>query len=244
MCTVSYIPNSEDTFILTSNRDERSNRITRPPSAATIGNVTVFFPKDEEAGGTWIAAGDNGRICCLLNGAFKKHKRKPFYVKSRGKLLLETFEYENIYDFFQNSSLHDIEAFTLIVSDVIETQKLFEFRWNEKKKYLKEIDAYAPHIWSSATLYNENTRKLRAKWFKKWLENKIDINKENIMEFHSFPHSNDPKNDLIMEREGGLKTVSITQIEFNKDSFNMHYHDLLKEKKSSLIKGIKQNCYV
>ena len=71
MCTVSFIPVSNEHIILTSNRDERVNRATLPPVAEVVEDTTVFFPKDEEAGGTWFAAGDNGRVCCLLNGAFK-----------------------------------------------------------------------------------------------------------------------------------------------------------------------------
>jgi len=243
MCTVSYIPIKVEQFILTSNRDERIARPTLSPVAEIIGNTTVFFPKDQQAGGTWIAAGDNGRICCLLNGAFKKHKRKVSYAKSRGKILLEAFEHENIRDFLLHSALDEVEPFTLIVSDIKPEHKLREFRWDAEQKHTRELDVVKPHIWSSATLYSKKIRKQRENWFGSWLKSQTHFDRENIMDFHSFPHGNDPENDVVMERTNGLKTVSITQVEVYPDSFNMHYHDLLKDQKTSLTKGIKRNSY-
>lgn len=243
MCTVTYIPIEPGKFILTSNRDERLFRPTSSPIAESIGDTTVFFPRDEKAGGTWIAAGDNGRVCCLLNGAFEKHKRKSHYSKSRGKIILESFEHDSLPIFFHSVYLNEVEPFTLIVSDNTHELKLYEFRWDGSKKHLKELDVLSPQIWSSATLYSKQIREDRETWFNTWLKAKAQIECDNIMSFHSFPHGSDPENDLIMERADGLKTVSITQIEFSTDSFNMLYYDLLKEQRSSLTKGIKRNCY-
>ena len=105
------MPLNRDQFILTSNRDEWIARPTLSPLTEVIGDTKVMFPKDLEAGGTWIAAGDNGRICCLLNGAYVSHERKSSYAKSRGKLALETFEHQDIYDFFNYSNLEEVEPF-------------------------------------------------------------------------------------------------------------------------------------
>ena len=99
MCTVSFIPLGNNEFYLTSNRDEWNLRPTLAPVTEIIAGQEVTFPKDETAGGTWIAAGENGRVCCLLNGAFERHERKLPYGLSRGKVILMAFEYENVADF-------------------------------------------------------------------------------------------------------------------------------------------------
>ena len=65
-----------------------------------------------------------------------------------------------------------------------------------------------------------------------------------ILKFHSSTHGEDPANDVVMERENGLRTVSITQVELNHGALNMHYHDLLKNQKISFTNKIKQNAYV
>ena len=49
MCTVSFIPLSNEDFILTSNRDESPNRKTLTPQKYEINNVQLLFPKDEVA---------------------------------------------------------------------------------------------------------------------------------------------------------------------------------------------------
>ncbi len=240
MCTVTYIPTEAGKFILTSNRDERIIRSTLPPQTETINNTMVLFPKDEKAGGTWIAAGDNGRVCCLLNGAFEKHEKLLNYAKSRGKIILEAFEYDNLINFFETVLLTDVEPFTLIVVD---NNKLYEFRWDGNKKHLKNLDVLNPQIWSSATLYSKQIRKKRENWLNTWLNNQTQLDSNSVMNFHSFSHGNDNENDVIMERKNGLKTVSITQIEFNINNFKMHYHDLLKKEKSLLLKEIKTSNY-
>src|SRR4051812_22764348 len=73
MCTVTYLPLKEG-FIITSNRDERLVR--KPADAPQIIsglNTRILFPRDGEAGGTWIATSENNRTVCLLNGAFVPH---------------------------------------------------------------------------------------------------------------------------------------------------------------------------
>lgn len=54
MCTVTYIPQENNNFILTSNRDEAYGRKTLAPSFYTIDGVKMLFPKDAVAGGSWI----------------------------------------------------------------------------------------------------------------------------------------------------------------------------------------------
>ncbi len=74
MCTVTFIGSKENEFILTSNRDEKILRETERPSIYRINSREVAFPKDKLAGGTWIAMGGSGVVCCLLNGAFELHE--------------------------------------------------------------------------------------------------------------------------------------------------------------------------
>ena len=83
MCTVTFLPLQNNNFILTSNRDEQRIRETIPPKKYKENGVDLFFPKDKIAGGTWIGTSSNKRLVCVLNGAFKKHKRKDYYKKSR-----------------------------------------------------------------------------------------------------------------------------------------------------------------
>jgi len=84
MCTVSFIPVGGKLFI-SSNRDEkRSRKIALPPAQYEYNELKFVFPKDADAGGTWIAVKENGDAAVLLNGAFINHIAEPPYRKSRG----------------------------------------------------------------------------------------------------------------------------------------------------------------
>lgn len=115
MCTVSYIPQKSDSgFVLTSNRDEVSFRPTKAPEIYKTGDTKICFPKDEKAGGSWLAANDKGRVCCLLNGAFVAHQKKPVYVQSRGKILIELASSSlPPIIFYEKKNLEEVEPFTI-----------------------------------------------------------------------------------------------------------------------------------
>ncbi len=234
MCTVTYIPpTNTDGFILTSNRDEKSFRPTIPPQIYQVNGMNVCFPKDEQAGGSWIASNDRGRLCCLLNGAFVAHQKKPRYAQSRGTVLIELASSAlTPADFFQVKNLRNVEPFTIITLEIRSgsISHLSEFIWDGHGKHLRNLPQNEPAIWSSVTLYDEEHRKLRRQWFKRLLANQNGtISPEQIFDFHSGSHTNDSEIDVVMEREGGLKTVSITQVVPEKGKFRMAYYDLQQQ---------------
>jgi uncharacterized protein with NRDE domain len=229
MCTVTYIPINEEHSVLTSNRDERTSRPTLHPVTEIVGSTEVTFPKDLEAGGTWIAMGNNKRVCCLLNGAFKLHERKPPYKKSRGKVVLEAFQHKSIEDFLQLCKLEEVEPFTLVIFDGnSEKNRLLELRWDATEKHISELNPQKPYIWLSATLYNEETKKFRGDLFENWLAKNKEITPDSAFTFHS------EKDNLFTNNKHGLKTVSTTQIKLQSNEFSMKYFDVLQDKTSSL----------
>ena len=103
MCTVTYLPQGNDHFLLTSNRDEMPSRSPRSITVSEFAGQKLAFPRDEMAGGTWLAVSDHNRLACLLNGAFERHDRNPPYRMSRGVMVLEYFTYRDTADFLQCS---------------------------------------------------------------------------------------------------------------------------------------------
>lgn len=221
MCTVSYVPTGDHNFILTSNRDENPERITHFPgekSTIVVSN-TIVCPKDSKAGGTWIAMSENGRVACLLNGAFVKHKHEPPYRLSRGLILLDYFSYGSAGEFANMVALNEIENFTLVM---VENSRLFELRWDGSQKYFVELDATKPYLWSSCTLYDDSTAEAKYVKFINWISLNPQLHPQAMAHFHGF---NNPEG-FILDRPL-VKTVSITTISKSSSSFEMCYHDLL-----------------
>lgn len=236
MCTVTYIPPSENQgFILTTNRDEKVFRKTKAPEIYRINGIDVCFPKDVEKGGSWIAANNQGRLCCLLNGAFITHQKQTFHKQSRGKVLIEMTGFKgNALDYFNEKNLFDVEPFTVILIEHKKNKvlKMIEFIWDGEQKHISKLNPEKPGIWSSVTLYSDKDRNQRKNWFDQFLkENKTIVDPKMIDAFHSDYHTADQTLNLLMQREGGLKTVSITQVVPVENGFNMKYIDLLNSTK-------------
>jgi hypothetical protein len=223
MCTVSFIP-VKDKFFLTSNRDEKELRKAAFPPAIYWGNGSgLLYPKDAEAGGTWISLQQNGNAAVLLNGAFTKHIAQPPYRLSRGVIFLDIIGAARPCFAFTKINLHNIEPFTIII---FEDNCLFECRWDGVQKYCKQLKNYRPYIWSSATLYEPEVVLKRENWFLQWLNKNPHPTQEDILHFHQFTGDGDTNNDLLMNRDGKMLTVSVTGIELDKYSGRMQYTDL------------------
>lgn len=238
MCTVTFFPNGENGFILTSNRDEGVLRAQAlPPKRYSIGNNVIVFPKDTAANGTWIATGSNNFTLCLLNGAFEKHQHQPPYRKSRGIMLLDFYDYASISDFISNYSFHNIEPFTLLIIHSESALVLVELRWDGKQIYYAEKKVNEAHIWSSATLYKAEIRKEREQWFEEWKINNINPQVDDLLHFHNFAGKGNKHTDVLMNLDNKVFTVSITSISKINNSSSIYYRDLLsgEEKKCRIF---------
>lgn len=223
MCTVTYLP-LKNGFILTSNRDERLLRKpSTPPEIQVINGVSVLFPRDTEANGTWMATAQNGRSVCLLNGAFEPHRHNPPYSKSRGLVVLDLFKSNTAEAFNAEYNLEGIEPFTMVI---VENGTLYELRWDGKQKYFKELNPQMPHIYSSATLYTKPVIAMREKWFTDWLIKHNTYLVNEILSFHLFAGEGDAATQIHMSRAGIVQTVSVTSIVVDGEMHNMYYADL------------------
>lgn len=224
MCTVTYIPTTNG-CIITSNRDEKMAReYAIAPKSYVINGRKLIFPKDQKAGGTWIAHTDN-KVVVLLNGAQEKHISKPSYRKSRGLIVVEITSANNSLELWNSIDLTDIEPFTIVL---FEENKLYQLQWNNINKSNTELDIKENHIWSSSTLYTKEMKEKRAKWFTNFMLNNRNPSPKDILSFHRFTESENNEFGLQINRNNLLKTISITQCVVSNDKTTIFYLDLLK----------------
>ena len=236
MCTLTYLPTKKG-FLFSSSRDEVNSRQPAVfPRFENIAESQLLMPSDPQGGGTWIIVTNEGQAACLLNGAHKNHKRKPPYRKSRGMVLLESFDYQKIDDFIKEYDFSGIEPFTLvrIQNDQLDGQGIFEIRWDGKEIEQIQTDASKPQLWSSVTLYSEPMRKKRIAWFEEWLTKKPSISIANVRNFHLHGGQGDASVNFKMSRGGGLQTISLTCIRVNTELAEMDYQDLLTDQREKV----------
>ena len=224
MCTVTFVPTSHDTFILTTNRDEAPSRSTKVLTTTNLSGRQIVFPKDARAGGTWVAASDLHQVICMLNGAFENHKRHPPYRRSRGLMALDYFSFKKTTHFFKQYAFVGMEPFTMIIYD---RGQLWEVRWDEIQLHTQELSTTVPHIWASATLYGAEAQANRKKWFAAWQQQYTAPNLEAVLDFHRNAGNGDIENDVVMNRENLVRTVSMTSIVKGAQMLSMRYDDLM-----------------
>lgn len=192
---------------------------------------TLYYPEDLEAHGSWIAFSDNGIAACLLNGGNKSYIRKGSYRKSRGLVVLESFNFSSGKEFHQHYNFTGIEPFTLLIK---RPEEFFKIIHNEDETLIESLNPRQRNIWSSTTLYTDEVRAKRRKWFEDWLAQNPKLSPENIQAFHSNAGDGDLENDLVMSRWGMLKTLSITQISLEDDKASLVYRDFIHNSADSL----------
>jgi hypothetical protein len=108
--------------------------------------------------------------------------------------------------------------------------KLYECRWDGENKWVSTINSRVAHFWSSATLYDRMAAGKRRNWFELWRQSGAQITIRSIMDFHRYGGYGDPKDSLVMDREGTVKTVSITNLHVQSQQMTMTYHDLVGDR--------------
>jgi len=229
MCTITYLPVGNKIF-LTSNRDEQ---VLRQPASQPVAqhfeHGRILFPRDGKAGGTWIGLHNNGNAMVLMNGAFERHIPSPPYRESRGLIFLEIFDSENPVTQFDIVNLSGIEPFSLVLHM---PGSLWEMRWDGNEKYIGLKSTDRPQIWSSATLYDKEVIEKREHWFNEWLQHTETFNVASVMQFHELGGEGNKRIDLMMNRDGILRTVSITCMELCPEKSVMHYKDMITGQRS------------
>ena len=235
MCTVTFLPTVENNFILTSSRDEHKERkLALAPRKYNVNGQSVFFPKDTQAGGTWIATSNNHFTLCLLNGAFQKHTPTGSYKLSRGLVLLDFFQFNNIEAFSSQYDFLGIEPFTLLIIDSSAGLQVHELIWDGIKLHQSQKDETKPSIWSSVTLYNAEVIAQREEWFKIWLAENKNYGLDQIRQFHQVGGTGNKTNDVLMSREDRMLTVSITSIRQSTEGIYMQYKDVQENKEVNI----------
>ncbi len=223
MCTVTYIPSSTG-FYLTSNRDEKKIRLkAEVPRWYSFASGQILFPKDGTAGGTWMALHQNGNAMVLLNGGFVNHHPAPSYRKSRGLIFLDIFDHPQPIAAFEQINLQKIEPFTLVI---VQQNFLFEAVWDGDEKVITECDSTKSRIWSSATLYSGEVVARRKEWFDAFIKNNGTVDANHILNFHHFAGDGDKTNDVLMNRNDEMFTVSISLLHRYKTESHFQYFDL------------------
>lgn len=252
MCTITYLPLSSDSFILTQNRDESPRRAAAIfPGREKRRERQLLFPKDPEGGGSWIATDEKSRLVCIMNGAIGQHQPSPPYRMSRGQVLLDAAAAPSVQEFINHYPLEGIEPFTILFFELAARQQIRELKWDSHQKHLNSYGPAQPHIWSAPQLYTPEQHRLRKEWFEQWLAgmpgsdpsvagNPVAgmpvITPEEALKFHMYGGDGNPEHSLLLNRNELVKTTSITQAIVKGGSIELRYRPLTGNQQSENLR--------
>ena len=208
-----------------SNRDESTmRRRASLPVVREAGGLLLLTPIDQEKGGSWVGLRQDGESRILLNGAFGRHERLPNYTKSRGLVLLESFQYDGLETFHERSHLAGIEPFTIVA---LRGDRVAEMRWDGESSRFSLFDPEKPAHWSSATLYEPALQGVLDSKFKAWLDQTRSASVRSLAAF--MDHQSYGSR---MQRAGQtplptLQTISASITVVQQDFAEFHYFDHL-----------------
>lgn len=213
MCCLTIYKTKDDKLVITHNRDEQISRQLSASEVrpATINGKIVWMPKDVQSNGTWIAT-DGQMVAAILNGFKKNHVKKTTYRASRGGIIPAFFGLNGLDDFILNFNPSGYEPFTLILFDGIE--RLVEYGWDERKKYVTELDQNAAVLYSSCTLYDFSVSSSRAALFSDFILQ--ERNENDIWNLHA-AKGKDHNKFLNVDYNDEIGTVALSQIVLRKE---------------------------
>ena len=237
MCTLTYFPLNSEEYILTSNRDESAARgAALLPQKFYIEEKIVIAPKDPLGGGSWIAMSNKGTSACLLNGAFGRHIPNPPYRQSRGLVLMDSFNFDDIENFMVHYDLDGIEPFTLVIVNADPHLKISEIKWDGHSSYFKRFDPVVPAIWSSPMMYPPDVAQKSEVNFLTFLQkNSNNITEEKLYEFNLSERYELKMEAHKMEKIPILGTLSITSIIQSHQGNRLIYRELKSDIRCEII---------
>lgn len=214
MCIASIVklPNCD---VFTFSRDENTRRAFAQPSFIKPG---IFAPKDLEAGGTWIGT-NRKSVMSLQNGGKNPHKRELPYELSRGQILLNLLEFNNLENIRQLINNHKTEPFTISIHRTGQLEKEL-ITWDGQQLEVEIIPHQNKWLNCSSTLYNDALKER----FVSDLKNAIFYTPEEVCDFHLQRIIGSELNPLTQPG-----TSSITQFVLNGEYCSCRFIDLLEK---------------
>jgi hypothetical protein len=227
MCTITFFPKDEHSYIISMNRDElKSRKKALPPRAGSKNRMSFIRPIDGNKGGTWIAVNEKHLSLSIMNWYQAYHKQSDGNnFETRGKIIHELIDKPDLSTCDQKIrelNLQNYQPFRLIG---VQTNPMTIKRWHWDGENLQLFDdPVEPQIWISAGIEYEKVYNSRKSVFKDFVDNKNIVSLENVKDLHASEYPERGIYSISMWSDMA-QTVSNTIIVTQPDSIKMHYLD-------------------
>lgn len=215
MCTVSWEWTHPELTIYFSRDERRTRQPGLPPEIFKDRAHSVLCPTDQDKGGTWFAANDQGVVFGLLND-YHSEQNVTSSERSRGLLVKDLAAETGRSDIFSQVedtvSRHRYPPFTLLAWHQGEVNL-----WNYREGTLSLSSDATPPITSSSW----ETDRVET-WRKEFYQQRVTHGNWNRERFHRHEIPGDEASSICMTRPDS-RTVSLTICKVSANEVSMVY---------------------
>ncbi|MBY0565999.1 MAG: NRDE family protein [Hyphomonadaceae bacterium] len=215
MCTLT-IWREEHHLTVTMNRDDAQARRESPPEMRAGTPHAVIAPRDEQAGGSWIAGNEYGLISCLLN----RYDPAPQGRSSRGEIVLRAMDAATARDaaLAFSPAPGEYSPFTCLLLD---RDHSVHMDWNGAQMTRQILDLQPLEMLTSSSWQEDEVRAKRRNLFSAILAGPQSI-ADKIAAFHCYSESGSEMWTPMMQRPLS-HTKSITRVSVTANAVAMSY---------------------
>ncbi len=224
MCTLSVLP-SNGSLLITMNRDESRFRPESGVNTQEFNGLTMVFPTDSEAGGTWFGFNSMGVSLALLNRYQDSSKQG---MKTRGAIIPECLALGNwqaVSDHIKELDCDSYNPFDLWAFSLTQYAQL---SWNGQTATVTMGEIKDPIMHTSSSVDTDEIIEHRISKFNQ-CEKKPDSMLRN---FHLFKEPGHGSRSVMMER---VKTHTKSVVQLCMNNTGLHFRYVNEEKVPTLI---------
>ncbi len=231
MCTTALQSIRAGQLVLACNRDELGTRQpAHPPTVHEFKNgLAAIFPRDRDAGGSWVGVNTSGIAVSLLNNYAADVRPLPLHPKSRGVIVPQMLQCRNLVEVEAGiESLRDdlerFRPFWLIVAEVPNDGPARAVRATWDGEVLTCEPIRMPMAQFSSSFEHERVEQSRRAQVESLLKSPTEWTAETTDTIFGSHLPTRGAASVCMHRDDG-STVSHTRIEINGEDIRMTYHD-------------------
>ena len=225
MCTITFFPKNEHSYIISMNRDElKSRKKAFPPRTDSKNGMSFMRPIDGNKGGTWIAVNDKLMSLSIMNWYQAYHKQMDGEeFETRGQIIHELIDKPDLSTCDQKLRKLDLQKYQPFRLIGVQTDPMILKRWHWDGEKLQLFDEPVERqIWISAGLEYEKVYESRKSVFNNFLDNKSIVSLKDVKDLHASEYPGRSKYSISMWSDIA-RTVSNTIIVTHPDTIEMHY---------------------
>lgn len=240
MCTLTFIPEKKNEFLLAMNRDESRDRPRAcAPAVFNREGIHVVHPF-EPSGGTWVATNSYGNSFALLNWYSVKSSIAPETARSRGFQVRDVSIARSPAECEEKLNAGMLEK-TLpfrMVGFFLNQQDIVEWRWDGQKLENLEF-GWEQNMWASSGFDEVGAQRKRRIALENLEHPQNATTTQFLRKFHS-SHEPEPGPFSVCMHRDDAETVSYTEIETTGNKSELRYFPgPLCQSPTAMIKQIR-----